>query len=608
MEKRHCKNVQRIIFCRGLAAVMLLAGALNLPAQGTAISYQGRLSDSGSLANTNYDFRFAVFTAPTNGSLVSLWLTNDAVAVSNGLFNVALDFGAGVFNGTANGSNDWLDIAVRATGTATFTPLTPRQAILPVPYALFATSASNLLGTLQATRLQGTVSSSVISGTYSNGVSFVNGTNTFEGVFLGNGAGLTNLNASNLITGTVADARLTTNVALLNQNQKFTASNIFTGTNLFAGPDAFTGSNSFSGLGFYSGVNNFTNFGNSFYGSFFGNGLVGWFPVYAASTNASRDAGYVLLNTGLSTLTLPATSALSVGDIVRVSGGGPGGWLVKENSSQSITGTFATYRNAYLQQVATGDYSGVAAAADGLTIFASGNTFAGVYVSGNSGSSWSAAGSLSGYWSAVASSANRKIVYASPTSGTIQKSTDGGNTWSSAGTAATSGGISCTADGSSLFTGNLACSGNGTYRARLVSGVISYTTNSGGSWSGISTAPAATVACLAVSSDCTKMLAGVNNGLLYATANQGASWTTLTTSNQYWSTVWMSPDGSKIAGAANASGSIAGGIFYCNLSALPNTANTSSTVGGSQGSSLELQYIGNGQFVPVGCSGLLWSN
>ncbi len=40
--------------------------------------------------------------------------------------------------------------------------------------------------------------------------------------FTGNGGGLTNLNASQLTSGTVADARLSTNVALLNTNQTFT--------------------------------------------------------------------------------------------------------------------------------------------------------------------------------------------------------------------------------------------------------------------------------------------------------------------------------------------------------------------------------------------------
>ena len=150
--------VQRVSLCRLLAAVLFFAATLNLLAQGTAISYQGRLIVSGTPANTNYDFRFAVFDAPINGNMLSFSVTNFDTPVSNGLFIVKLDFGPGIFNGTDNGSNDWLDIGVRAIGGTTFTELTPRQPILPVPYALFAVSASNLLGSLQATQLVGNVS------------------------------------------------------------------------------------------------------------------------------------------------------------------------------------------------------------------------------------------------------------------------------------------------------------------------------------------------------------------------------------------------------------------------------------------------------------------
>src|ERR1700733_6667961 len=166
-------GVHRIIVSGFVSAFFFLTAAMNLSAQGTAISYQGRLNVSGSPANTNYDFRFTVYDAVTNGNAVSLALTNYAVPVSNGLFSVKLNFGPGVFNGTDNGSNDWMDIAVRAIGVPAFTPLVPRQPILPVPYALFATTASNLLGSLQSSQIVGNISSTLLSGAYSNAVNFV---------------------------------------------------------------------------------------------------------------------------------------------------------------------------------------------------------------------------------------------------------------------------------------------------------------------------------------------------------------------------------------------------------------------------------------------------
>jgi hypothetical protein len=588
---RHDVCVQQIIPFRLLTAVFFLAAALNLPAQGTAIFYQGQLNDSGSPASTNYDFRFAVYTAVTNGSSVSLSLTNYAVPVANGLFTVTLDFGPGVFNGTVNGSNYWLDIGVRAIGVTNFTALTPRQPILPVPYALFATSASNLLGGLQSTQLVGTISSSLISGTYSNAVNFPNGTNIFTGSFAGNGTNLTNLNGSQITGGTVADARLSSNVPLLNQNQTFTGANTFTGT------------------GNYYGVNTFTNFGNAFSGSFFGNGLVGWIPVYSTATNAQRDHGYMLLNSGLTTVTLPTSASLSVDDIVRVSGAGAGGWLAQENSGQSITGNLAAFRNAFVTTLpVASDYHGVAASADGVRMYAVGNGLTGVYASSDDGRNWGQVSSsgtigLSGSWFAVACSANGKIVYAEPyAGGTIRKSTDSGVNWAATGTSATKVPIACSADGNTLFTG-VACSGNGTYLARVSGGAVQVSNNGGSSWTSVVTG----ATCVAASSDCTKLVAGVSNGLLYASSDLGESWTTLTATNQMWSGAWMSPDGSKFAATVSTVGGITGSIDYCNVSAQPNTITTNSISGG-QGSAVELQYIGNGQFMPVSSAGLLWAN
>jgi hypothetical protein len=323
-----------------------------------------------------------------------------------------------------------------------------------------------------------------------------------------------------------------------------------------------------------------------------------------------RDAGYLMLSSSLSTLTLPATASLTNGDIVRVSGGGGGGWLVKENAGQSITGNFAAYRNGYVEPLpgATGNGYDVAASADGARMYIVGGDITGVGASSDSGHTWTDPGNLNGTWNSVACSANGKIVYAQPTSGTIRMSSDAGVTWTSSGPAATGMAIACTADGSTLITGNGVCSGNGTYRARVSGGVVQYSSNSGGTWTSVATAPASGVFCVAASSDCTRLVAGVSNGLLYASSNLGASWTTLTTTNQTWSGVWMSPDGSKLAATASANGSAAGGLYGCDVGVFPNTSNSSSTICGSQGSAVELQYIGSGQFMPVGSAGLLWSN
>ena len=109
-------------------------------AQGTAFTYQGRLNDGASPASGGYDLTFAVFDADSIGSQVGATLTNSAVAVSNGLFTVTLDFGAGIFPGNPR----WLEIGVATNGSGSFDTLSPRQALLPTPYAMFAGNSANV--------------------------------------------------------------------------------------------------------------------------------------------------------------------------------------------------------------------------------------------------------------------------------------------------------------------------------------------------------------------------------------------------------------------------------------------------------------------------------
>lgn len=112
-----------------------MGAARDLSAQGTtAFSYQGRLTDNDTAANGGFDFRFILFDAQLNGTQLSSPVIKTPVAVESGLFTVALDFG-NVFDGGAR----WLEIAVREAGSGgTYDVLTPRQALTPVPYALFA--------------------------------------------------------------------------------------------------------------------------------------------------------------------------------------------------------------------------------------------------------------------------------------------------------------------------------------------------------------------------------------------------------------------------------------------------------------------------------------
>jgi uncharacterized coiled-coil protein SlyX len=110
-------------------------------AQGTGFTYQGRLNNSSGPANGSYDLKFTLFNTNVTGVAYAGPVTNSAVAVTNGLLTTAVDFGAGIFNGGTN----WLEIAVRTNGSASFGTLTPRQQLTPTPYAITAESLASVV-------------------------------------------------------------------------------------------------------------------------------------------------------------------------------------------------------------------------------------------------------------------------------------------------------------------------------------------------------------------------------------------------------------------------------------------------------------------------------
>ncbi|HTY88397.1 MAG TPA: hypothetical protein VMB80_13090 [Candidatus Acidoferrum sp.] len=141
-----------------LCVAFVLASTLNGPlstafAQGTAFTYQGQLQNNGSPASGSYNLAFSLFNTNNGGVAIAGPVTNNAVNVTNGLFTSLVDFGFGVFTGASN----WLQIAVETNGGSSFTNLSPRQQLTPVPYAIYAEGTSNLLSTLPAAQLPGNV-------------------------------------------------------------------------------------------------------------------------------------------------------------------------------------------------------------------------------------------------------------------------------------------------------------------------------------------------------------------------------------------------------------------------------------------------------------------
>jgi len=101
-------------------------------AQDTAFVYQGELRRSGAPADGPYDFTVGLFLSETGGNAVDL-ISLDDIAVDRGRFALTLDFTDVPFQSGPT----WLEIRVRSgSETGSYTALSPRQRVAPVPYSI----------------------------------------------------------------------------------------------------------------------------------------------------------------------------------------------------------------------------------------------------------------------------------------------------------------------------------------------------------------------------------------------------------------------------------------------------------------------------------------
>jgi hypothetical protein len=276
-------------------------------AQGTAFTYQGRLTAAGLPAEGPYEMRFALYGAVAGGAPVGGTLELP-VTVADGAFSVLLDFGA--CPACFDGAPRFLEIGVRPSGSPDpHVLLEPRQEVTPAPYAMRSTRAGTADLATNAAGLEGVPASGfirngagaqpasfnvtgngVVGGSLSVGGSFtlavVNATTRYElggqRVLAAGGAGGSNL-AVGLATGDPAAGGDNAFVGFRAGALSTTATlNAFFGSN--AGTSTTTGGhNAFFGA--YSGWQNTTGIFNSF----FGRGTGG--ANTSGSYNASFGAG-----------------------------------------------------------------------------------------------------------------------------------------------------------------------------------------------------------------------------------------------------------------------------------------------------------------------------
>ena len=119
--------------------LLVLAGG-SAQALANTITYQGQLEQSGSAFNGSANLDFRLFDAASAGNQIGGIQEQRNTIVSNGQFQVELDFGAGAFDGSPR----YLEIRINSA------LITPRQPLRTTPQALVAnTTLSGAIGTAQ---------------------------------------------------------------------------------------------------------------------------------------------------------------------------------------------------------------------------------------------------------------------------------------------------------------------------------------------------------------------------------------------------------------------------------------------------------------------------
>ena len=493
---------------------LFLGAAVMAHAQGTSLTYEGRLDVTGAPATGAYDLTFTLFDSSTNGNQQGNTVTNLATGVTNGLFTVIIDFG-NEFPGAAR----WLEIGVRTNGGGTFSTLAPRQQLTSTPYAVQAVNAAaasvaatassvaagNITGTLSTAQLPASV--------ITNGASGV----TVSGTFSGNGAGITNVPGTlpwNQVMGTNTTA--SANQAYLLNNNSPTTLALPTSANV-------------GDVVAVSGV-----------------GSNGWQAVIGYGPSPMPAF------TAQSSLSLPWQCVASSADGTKLVAGTYNQSLYSLNDSGIYTSTNSgvtwTTQTGGLATTGFSGWRSVASSSDGTKLVAV--QYPGqIFTSANSGVSWTVqANAPSTNWESVASSADGTKLAAAAYGGLIYTSANAGVTWTpqiGSGSLPWSA-VASSADGTKL----VAATYNENLNTLHDSGIYN-STDSGVTWTrqtnGLPTTDSSTWTAVTCSADGTKVAAASQSYLIYTSTNSGANWTARTGSTyEYWSSLACSASGSEL--------------------------------------------------------------
>ena len=212
--------------------------------------------------------------------------------------------------------------------------------------------------------------------------------------------------------------------------------------------------------------------------------------------------------------------------------GGFGYLCVTSNAGQTWTPT-ATSSNVF---ITGGSAGGVAVSSNGTRMVV-GDSPSTPYISSNTGVTWTAISALGGNGtSPVAMSADGNVVLVRRSGNAgINRSTDGGSSWSTVGPAVNYTSFAASSNGAILLAGGLSN--------------VYISSNTGSTWTTLS-GLATGVWRVAMSYNGVRMVAARENGNIWWSSNSGVGWTEATSSgSRPWAWISMSADGSKCAAA-----------------------------------------------------------
>ena len=160
--------------CAFLASICALPLPVRPQALGTAFTYQGQLTESGKPVTGLFDLQICLFDGPSSPAPIACMPELGDIPVEDGVFTVALDYGATAFVGQQR----YIELRVRPGASSTgYTILAPRKLVRHAPEAL----RSNLASAAPWSGLIG------VPPGFADGIDDIGGAGTVTGITAGTG-------------------------------------------------------------------------------------------------------------------------------------------------------------------------------------------------------------------------------------------------------------------------------------------------------------------------------------------------------------------------------------------------------------------------------------